>query len=122
MSTTLASTFSDFVNAITGIFLSLFQSVLAVFQAILVLGKDIVFTIINLAQSTIALAVGVVGGVVNFAAGTSGWQTHQMILIRVYSEYYSNRSPRWSLLLLHNKRREGGKEKGINEGMQCNTQ
>lgn len=69
MAVTIASSFSDFLNALTGVFFSLINSVLAVFQAIVVLGKDIITSVVHLAQSLIALVLGLLQGVYGFVAG-----------------------------------------------------
>ncbi|KAJ7357143.1 hypothetical protein DFH08DRAFT_1076168 [Mycena albidolilacea] len=61
--TTIVSAFTDFLNAIVAVFFSLLNSVLAFFQAIAVLGKDIIASGVNLAQSVIGLALGLVQGV-----------------------------------------------------------
>jgi len=68
MATTISSAFSDFLGALTAVFFSLLNSVLAFFQAIAVLGKDIIATVINLVQSFVALAVGLLQGVYGFIA------------------------------------------------------
>ncbi|KAF7339836.1 hypothetical protein MVEN_01900200 [Mycena venus] len=68
MATSISGALADFVNAITGVLLSLFNSVLAFFQAIAVLGKDIIASGINLVQSFIALALGLLQGVYGFIA------------------------------------------------------
>jgi len=68
MATTIASTLSDFLNALTGVLFSLFNSVLAVFQAIFLLGKDIFASCLQLAQSFITLVLGLLQGVYGFIA------------------------------------------------------
>ncbi|KAJ6519605.1 hypothetical protein C8R45DRAFT_27825 [Mycena sanguinolenta] len=84
---TIASSFADFLNAISAVVLSLINSVLAFFQAIAVLGKDIIGSGINLVQSFVALALGLLQGVYGFIAanflavivlgGGYYWYTHR---------------------------------------------
>ncbi|KAF8213291.1 hypothetical protein K438DRAFT_1504391, partial [Mycena galopus ATCC 62051] len=68
MATTIASALSDFLNAIIAVFFSLLNSVLAFFQAIAVLGKDIIASGVNLVQSFVALALGLLQGAYGFIA------------------------------------------------------
>ncbi|KAK7064407.1 hypothetical protein R3P38DRAFT_3383018 [Favolaschia claudopus] len=68
MATSIASALTDFLNALTGVFFSLLNSVLAFFQAIAVLGKDIIASAINLVQSFVALGLGLLQGVYGFIA------------------------------------------------------
>jgi len=68
MAPTIASAFSDFLNAATGVFFSLINSVLAVFQAVVLLGKDIISSCIHLAQSFVTLVLGLLQGVYGFVA------------------------------------------------------
>ncbi|KAF7339653.1 hypothetical protein MSAN_02180200 [Mycena sanguinolenta] len=68
MAATIASALSDFLNAVSAVFFSLVNSVLAFFQAIAVLGKDIFASAINLVQSFVALALGLLQGVYGFIA------------------------------------------------------
>ncbi|KAJ6509313.1 hypothetical protein C8R47DRAFT_1208500 [Mycena vitilis] len=68
MATTIASTISDFLNAISALFFNLINSVLAVFQAIFLLGKDIIASVIQLAQSFVFLVLGLLQGAYGFIA------------------------------------------------------
>ena len=69
MAPTIASALSDFVAALTATFFSLLNSVLAFGQAIVVLAKDLLATILQIGQSLVALVLGLFQGVVGFVAG-----------------------------------------------------
>ncbi|KAJ7275259.1 hypothetical protein B0H12DRAFT_1086456 [Mycena haematopus] len=69
MATTIAAAVADFINALTGVLFSLLNSVLAFFQAIAVLGKDIISSAVNVVQSFVALVLGLLQGVYGFVAG-----------------------------------------------------
>lgn len=104
MATTIASTVSDFLNALAGVFFSLLNSVLAVFQAIFVLGKDIFASCLHLVQSFIALALGLLQGVYGFIAG----MYHSFLdvfgaILMSRSQPLGRCRPRRRLLLLHSK-------------------
>ncbi|KIY69649.1 hypothetical protein CYLTODRAFT_314349, partial [Cylindrobasidium torrendii FP15055 ss-10] len=62
----IANAFNEFTNAIISIFLGLFNSVLAVFQAIFALGKDIVGSLVHLVTSVVKLGVDVCQGATGF--------------------------------------------------------
>lgn len=66
----IANAFNEFTNAIISIFLGLFNSVLAVFQAIFALGKDIVGSLVHLVSSVVKLGVDVCQGATGFVFGT----------------------------------------------------
>ncbi|KAJ6627144.1 hypothetical protein B0H10DRAFT_1995654 [Mycena sp. CBHHK59/15] len=68
MTATIASSFSDFLKVLTGIAFNLFNSLLAVFHALLLLGKDILSSCVNLAQSFVALVLGLLQGVYGLVA------------------------------------------------------
>jgi len=68
MAATIASSFSDFLSALTAVFFNLINSILAVFQAIVVLGKDILGSCVQLGQSLVTLVLGLLQGVYGFVA------------------------------------------------------
>ncbi|KAJ7071238.1 hypothetical protein C8F01DRAFT_423675 [Mycena amicta] len=80
--TQIASAVSDFLSALTGLFFGLLNSVLAFFQAVVVLGKDILGTIVHLAQSLVALVFGLLQGVYGFIAA------NLLALVVVGGAYY----------------------------------
>jgi len=66
MSPSVANAFSNFINAIVGIAVSLFSSVLAVFQAIIALGMNIIHSAVTIVQHMIAMVVDLFQGVFGF--------------------------------------------------------
>ncbi|KAJ3498677.1 hypothetical protein NLJ89_g10186 [Agrocybe chaxingu] len=57
---------SDFVTAVTGIFVSLFNSIFAVFHAIFALGVDVVSSVLTLIKQIIAAIMELFQGVLGF--------------------------------------------------------
>ncbi|KAF8514530.1 hypothetical protein JB92DRAFT_2811431 [Gautieria morchelliformis] len=58
------SSVNELCTSVVSIFFDLFPSFLAVFNAILALGRDMVSAVVNLGQSVFKAAVGISGGVV----------------------------------------------------------
>jgi hypothetical protein len=67
----VTSSVNELCSSIISIFFGLFPSFLAVFNAILALGRDIVSAVVNLGQSVFKAAVGISGGVVELIWGKS---------------------------------------------------
>jgi len=82
MTATIPSALSDFLSSITAVFFSLVNSVLAVFQAFFLLGKDILSSAIQLAQSLVTLVLGLLQGVYGFAAA------NLLVLVVLGGGYY----------------------------------
>ncbi|PPQ90458.1 hypothetical protein CVT25_014976 [Psilocybe cyanescens] len=59
---------TEFINAIVGIFVSLTQSVFAVFHAIFALGADVITSVLKVAQHLIAMVTDVFQGALGFIA------------------------------------------------------
>lgn len=57
MASTISSAFSEFFSALTGIAMSLFYSLLGVFQAMFALGKNTIGAVLQLGQSIVKLGM-----------------------------------------------------------------
>lgn len=71
MSPSVASAFSNFINAIVGISISLFNSIFAVFQAIIALGMNIIQSAVSIVQHMVTMVIGLFQGVFGFVVGSS---------------------------------------------------
>ena len=60
---------TNFVNAIIGIFVQLFNSIFAVFHAIFALGLDVVNSVVTIVQHLVAMVLDLFQGVLGFVAG-----------------------------------------------------
>jgi len=60
---------TNFVNAIVGIFVQLFNSIFAVFHAIFALGLDVVNSVVTVVQHLVAMVLDLFQGVLGFVAG-----------------------------------------------------
>ncbi|PBL00852.1 hypothetical protein ARMGADRAFT_1006956 [Armillaria gallica] len=67
MAPTISSAFSEFFSALTGIAMSLFYSLLEVFQAMFALGKDTIGAVLQLGQSIVKLGMDLFQGIFGFA-------------------------------------------------------
>ena len=104
MAQTIAAAFSDFLTALTGVFFSLANSVLAVFQAIAVLGKEIFVGAVQLGESVVSLLLGLLQGVYGFVAGMfSRCVPLANLSVRCSSQRPGNRGCRGRVLYLHDK-------------------
>jgi len=60
---------TNFVNAIVGIFVQLFNSIFAVFHAIFALGLDVVNSMVTIVQHLVAMVLDLFQGVLGFVTG-----------------------------------------------------
>ncbi|RDB28936.1 hypothetical protein Hypma_015264 [Hypsizygus marmoreus] len=68
MPPTLTSSFSNFLGSLWAIAISLFNSIVAVFQAILALGMNIIQSVLAVGQQLVALVLNVFQGLFGFIA------------------------------------------------------
>ncbi|KAK0465320.1 uncharacterized protein EV420DRAFT_952387 [Desarmillaria tabescens] len=66
MASTISSAFSEFFSVFAGIVMSLFHSLLGVFQAMFALGKDTIVSVLQLGQSIVKLGMDLFQGFFGF--------------------------------------------------------
>jgi phage-related protein len=71
MSPSITSSISNFLGGIAGVVVSLFNSLFAVFTAILALGTDIIQSVLSVAQHVVTMVLDLFQGVFGFVAGMS---------------------------------------------------
>ncbi|KAK0473219.1 hypothetical protein IW261DRAFT_1504953 [Armillaria novae-zelandiae] len=66
MASTISSAFSEFFTTLTSVVMSLFHSILGVFQAMFALGKDTIGAVLQLGESIVKLGMNLFQGLFGF--------------------------------------------------------
>lgn len=125
MSTSLTSSFGNFVKGLSGIVWNILNSILAVFQAIIALAENILSGVFHLFNAILGFFVNLFEGAAGFVAGMSFlpfWFTSEVCSILMSFSRKFPRCPRIGrcLLVVHfypewTESQEASQEEGIDD-------